>query len=163
MKVGASIGVLVWLVTWLGEAKLEEYVTGSGLTGELVILSLLRNERNLVTRSTFQLRFHSTHSFLDLCAGTLLIIPSTLLLVTFHPQPAENCPCFEDAIAFLSVFAGILLGLAWNPYKYADNTLGFHWRDVTEVGIWTTAVGSKLIIGKFPTSSNNPLLKLMYD
>ncbi|GAA5833475.1 hypothetical protein JCM5353_008065 [Sporobolomyces roseus] len=111
VKVGASIGVLVWLVTWLGEAKLEEYVIGSGLT------------------------------------GTLFIVPVTLLLVTFHPQPAENCPCFEDAIAFLSVFAGILLGIAWNPYKYADNTLGFLWRDVTEVGIWTTAVLSKLIIG----------------
>ncbi|GAA5883597.1 hypothetical protein JCM16303_004906 [Sporobolomyces ruberrimus] len=79
--------------------------------------------------------------------GTLFIVPSLLLLVTFHPQPAENCPCFEDAIAFLSVFAGILLGVAWNPYKYADYTLGYAWRDITEIGVWSTAIGSKLIIG----------------
>ncbi|GAA5929291.1 phosphatase PAP2 family protein [Sporobolomyces koalae] len=79
--------------------------------------------------------------------GTVFIIPALLLLVTFHPQPAENCPCFEDAIAFLSVFAGILLGVAWNPYKYADFTLGHRWRDWTEIGFWSIAVVSKVIVG----------------
>ncbi|GAA5992388.1 hypothetical protein JCM5350_005717 [Sporobolomyces pararoseus] len=111
VRVGASIGVLVWLATWSGEARLEQLVLGTGLN------------------------------------GTLFIIPSLLLLVTFHPQPAENCPCFEDAIAFLSVFAGILLGVAWNPYKYADNTLGYQWRDLTDISTWSAAVVSKLVIG----------------
>lgn len=93
--------------------------------------------------------------------GTLFIIPSLLLLVTFHPQPAENCPCFEDAIAFLSVFAGILLGVAWNPYKYADNTLGYQWRDFTDISTWSAAVVSKLVIGErlFPPLSLIPCLR----
>lgn len=84
--------------------------------------------------------------------GTLAIVPTLLLLVTFHPQPAENCPCFEDAIAFLSVFAGILSGVAWNPYKYADNTLGYQWRDAKEVGFWSAAAIAKLVIGKLSRS-----------
>ncbi|GAA5898390.1 phosphatase PAP2 family protein [Sporobolomyces salmoneus] len=111
VKVGSSIGVFVWLVTSLGEAKLERLVRGTGLN------------------------------------GTLFIVPALLLLVTFHPQPAENCPCFEDAIAFLSVFAGILSGVAWNPYQYADNTLGHEWRDISEIGLWSAAVGAKLFLG----------------
>lgn len=37
-----------------------------------------------------------------------------LLLVHKHPQPVDDCPCFEDAIAFNSVVLGILLGLSFS-------------------------------------------------
>lgn len=32
-----------------------------------------------------------------------------LIMVTVHPQPLDDCPCFEDAIAFLAVVVGIFL------------------------------------------------------
>jgi len=38
-----------------------------------------------------------------------VIIPLCLLLVHWHPQPVDDCPCFEDAIAFVSVIMGIVV------------------------------------------------------
>jgi hypothetical protein len=32
------------------------------------------------------------------------------LAVRFHPEPADNCPCFDDSVAFLGVVMGIGLG-----------------------------------------------------
>ena len=39
---------------------------------------------------------------------TATIVPATLFLVFVHPAPAEDCPCFEDAVAFVSVVGGIV-------------------------------------------------------
>ncbi|KAF9527614.1 PAP2 superfamily-domain-containing protein [Crepidotus variabilis] len=36
----------------------------------------------------------------------LILIPICLLAVHKHPQPVDDCPCFEDAIAFASVVLG---------------------------------------------------------
>ncbi|GAA5963990.1 hypothetical protein JCM21900_005859 [Sporobolomyces salmonicolor] len=79
--------------------------------------------------------------------GSFFIVPILLLLVNFHPQPAENCPCFEDAIAFMAVFAGILLGLAWSPEPHATQTLGYTWKSGDEVAAWSAATGAKLALG----------------
>ncbi|KAL5521565.1 LCB3 [Sanghuangporus sanghuang] len=55
------------------------------------------------------------------------------LIVHWHPQPADDCPCFEDAIAFVSVESGILIS-HWmsNVLGYGDGKLmskmpGFAW------------------------------------
>lgn len=40
----------------------------------------------------------------------LILVPLCLLLVNQHPQPVDDCPCFEDAIAFASVLFGALVG-----------------------------------------------------
>ncbi|KXN85562.1 Dihydrosphingosine 1-phosphate phosphatase YSR3 [Leucoagaricus sp. SymC.cos] len=40
----------------------------------------------------------------------LLLVITCALLVNQHPQPVDDCPCFEDAIAFASVVFGALLG-----------------------------------------------------
>ncbi|KAL9935556.1 hypothetical protein V8E36_005904 [Tilletia maclaganii] len=42
------------------------------------------------------------------------IIPVGLAMVTFHPQPMDDCPCFEDAIAFIAVMMGVTLGRWFN-------------------------------------------------
>jgi hypothetical protein len=39
----------------------------------------------------------------------LILIPLCLLAVHIHPQPLDDCPCFEDAIAILSVVLGALV------------------------------------------------------
>ncbi|KAH6887799.1 sphingosine-1-phosphate phosphatase [Coprinopsis sp. MPI-PUGE-AT-0042] len=40
----------------------------------------------------------------------LTLIPLLLLAINQHPQPVDDCPCFEDAIAFGAVVLGALLG-----------------------------------------------------
>ncbi|SMQ54366.1 unnamed protein product [Zymoseptoria tritici ST99CH_3D7] len=35
------------------------------------------------------------------------------IAVRFHPEPADNCPCFDDSVAFLGVVMGISIG-TWN-------------------------------------------------
>ncbi|KAL7421245.1 Long-chain base-1-phosphate phosphatase [Cryptotrichosporon argae] len=40
----------------------------------------------------------------------IITIPLTLALVHIHPEPVDDCPCFEDAIAILSVILGSFLG-----------------------------------------------------
>ncbi|KAG6871786.1 hypothetical protein C0995_016626 [Termitomyces sp. Mi166 len=40
----------------------------------------------------------------------LILIPLCLLAINQHPQPVDDCPCFEDAIAFGSVVLGALVG-----------------------------------------------------
>ncbi|KAK2464640.1 hypothetical protein APHAL10511_003333 [Amanita phalloides] len=48
----------------------------------------------------------------------LILIPLAILAANQHPQPVDDCPCFEDAIAFGSVVLGVLVG------KWAMNQLG---------------------------------------
>lgn len=32
-------------------------------------------------------------------------------MVRFHPEPADNCPCFDDSVAFIGVVMGIVSGV----------------------------------------------------
>jgi hypothetical protein len=41
--------------------------------------------------------------------GILII----LVLVRIHPEPADDCPCFDDSIAFAGVFIGVHVG-SWH-------------------------------------------------
>ncbi|KAJ7703449.1 hypothetical protein B0H16DRAFT_1638694 [Mycena metata] len=45
------------------------------------------------------------------------LIPLGLLAVNQHPQPVDDCPCFEDAIAFGSVVLGMYVG-QWGAIKW---------------------------------------------
>jgi len=38
------------------------------------------------------------------------MLPLTLALIHYHPETPDDCPCFEDAIAILSVILGVTLG-----------------------------------------------------
>ena len=40
----------------------------------------------------------------------MVVIPFTLALVHYHPEPVDDCPCFEDAIAVLSGIMGSYIG-----------------------------------------------------
>ncbi|WVQ75462.1 hypothetical protein IAR50_005087 [Cryptococcus sp. DSM 104548] len=43
-----------------------------------------------------------------------VMIPFVLGLIHWHPEPMDDCPCFEDAIAVLSVILGCIL-VQWVP------------------------------------------------
>jgi hypothetical protein len=70
----------------------------------------------------------------------LILIPLSLLAVNQHPQPVDDCPCFEDAIAFGSVVLGCLVGTWAMCYSGAASTArtvvmpGSGW--VYELGQW---------------------------
>lgn len=59
-------------------------------------------------------------SYKDLLIATLVIF----VLVRIHPEPADDCPCFDDSVAFSGVVVGINIG-AWH---YAQS--GFAINDV---------------------------------
>ena len=39
-----------------------------------------------------------------------IIILIVLVLVRIHPEPADDCPCFDDSVAFAGVMCGVELG-----------------------------------------------------
>ncbi|KAG5637587.1 hypothetical protein H0H81_004038 [Sphagnurus paluster] len=69
----------------------------------------------------------------------LILVPLCLLAINQHPQPVDDCPCFEDAIAFGSVVLGALVG-AWAMNFFGLNLgttalmPGSGW--VYELGAW---------------------------
>ncbi|OQE31365.1 hypothetical protein PENSTE_c001G05775 [Penicillium steckii] len=91
----------------------------------------------------------------------ILVIPlAILVLVRIHPEPADDCPCFDDSVAFAGVTLGVDVGswyftgssLAWDaplpgtiPYNYESLGIAktalrlvvgvlcvFAWREITK-------------------------------
>lgn len=52
-------------------------------------------------------------------AGTirapLIVLFVILILVRTHPEPADDCPCFDDSVAF----AGVMIGVEFGNWHYA--------------------------------------------
>lgn len=46
----------------------------------------------------------------------LLLILMVLVLIRIHPEPADDCPCFDDSVSFAAVFIGCQLA-AWDLSK----------------------------------------------
>ena len=44
-----------------------------------------------------------------------IVILVILVLVRIHPEPADDCPCFDDSVAF----AGVLCGVEFGYHHYA--------------------------------------------
>ena len=38
-----------------------------------------------------------------------------IILIRVHPEPADDCPCFDDSVAF----AGVLIGIEFGGWHYA--------------------------------------------
>lgn len=94
-------------------------------------------------------------SSLTLCVVPVVIIPACLLMVHRHPEPVDDCPCFEDAIAFMAVVMGESLTMWYMAQNGYDETFFVHrmpgnmfgtWAEMW--GWWSTAA-AKLVIGKF--------------
>ncbi|KAF5369021.1 hypothetical protein D9758_002980 [Tetrapyrgos nigripes] len=98
----------------------------------------------------------------------LILIPVVLLGVNQHPQPVDDCPCFEDAIAFLSVVLGYLLS-HWFVFYFDTKSLipggpslmpGSGWvydstartyspvpRTLDDILLWWTIAAAKMLVG----------------
>lgn len=45
----------------------------------------------------------------------MIIILIILVLVRIHPEPADDCPCFDDSVAF----AGVIIGIEYGNWHFA--------------------------------------------
>lgn len=82
------------------------------------------------------------------------VIPFCLLLVHRHPEPVDDCPCFEDAIAFMSVVMGEYL-TRWYMAQHGYNDRFFvHvmpgkvWGTIPDMWAWWSIASAKLVIGE---------------
>lgn len=46
-----------------------------------------------------------------------MVILSILVLVRIHPEPADDCPCFDDSVAF----AGVVIGVEFGSWHFANS------------------------------------------
>ena len=100
----------------------------------------------------------------------LILIPLCLFAVHVHPQPVDDCPCFEDAIAVLSATLGALVsswlvrfvalgypgvivmpgsGWALEAGKWTQ-----HARGLEDVLTWWAVAVLKMSCGTFPRALN---------
>ncbi|CAL1708535.1 unnamed protein product [Somion occarium] len=83
-----------------------------------------------------------------------ITIPLCLLLVHRHPQPVDDCPCFEDAIAFMSVVLGQFLTIWFMAKNHLDERfflrvmpgkpVGGTW---SEMSLWWSIAAAKMVVG----------------
>lgn len=87
----------------------------------------------------------------------LMVISVGLVLVNQHAEPVDDCPCFEDAIAFVSVIIGTQLG-GWHSANWGvdeqsgffqSRTPGWEGRDFGDWTLWMTFAALKMIVGVF--------------
>lgn len=78
----------------------------------------------------------------------LILALTILALVRVHPEPADDCPCFDDSVAF----AGVMIGIELGGWHYAVG--GWAWDDPVPATVpfdlkhmgWTIAI-LRVIIG----------------
>ena len=61
----------------------------------------------------------STGPFKNTVVASLIV----LALVRRHPEPADNCPCFDDSVAFAGTFIGVQVAcyqFSRSPYSISD-------------------------------------------
>ncbi|KAG6029055.1 hypothetical protein E4U41_000480 [Claviceps citrina] len=84
---------------------------------------------------SFDAYMHSSSWIAPVIAGLVVII-----FVRIHPEPADDCPCFDDSVAFAGVVIGVEFGTwtygkiasdPWTTHAYGDGTL-----DVASLGPW---------------------------
>ncbi|KAL2020534.1 hypothetical protein VTK56DRAFT_8334 [Thermocarpiscus australiensis] len=49
------------------------------------------------------------------CLAPLTVALVIIVLVRIHPEPADDCPCFDDSVAF----AGVMIGLECGTWRFA--------------------------------------------
>lgn len=57
--------------------------------------------------------------------GIFLLTPIAFVLIKMQPKPADNCPCFEDSIAFL----GVLIGQTAGEWLFHNSVMYLQWHE----------------------------------
>ncbi|KAK3986604.1 PAP2 superfamily-domain-containing protein [Cladorrhinum sp. PSN332] len=49
----------------------------------------------------------------------LIFVLTILVLVRIHPEPVDDCPCFDDSVAFAGVYIGLEIGM-WRFARFSE-------------------------------------------
>ena len=93
-----------------------------------------------------------------------ILIPLCLLAVHHHPQPVDDCPCFEDSIAILSVMLGVFISrwvMCYTQFALAEVVVmpGSGWsfstnewtqleRGLNDIVLWWCLAALKMAVGE---------------
>ncbi|EMC91768.1 hypothetical protein BAUCODRAFT_126761 [Baudoinia panamericana UAMH 10762] len=69
-----------------------------------------------------------------------IVVALLTLAIRVHPEPADNCPCFDDSVSFVGVVMGIELGI----WHYAQRAAG-------------SAMSAPSPGSLYPTASSDPV------
>lgn len=78
----------------------------------------------------------------------LIVVLTILVLVRIHPEPADDCPCFDDSVAFAGVVIGIECGswhFAKSDYSWSQPIPGTVPFDFESMG-WTVII-ARIVFG----------------
>jgi dihydrosphingosine 1-phosphate phosphatase len=87
---------------------------------------------------------HSSSWWAPVIAGIVIVV-----LVRIHPEPADDCPCFDDSVAFAGVVIGLEFGTwtygripgdPWETHAHADNSV-----DVLSLGLLANV--ARIVLG----------------
>lgn len=86
----------------------------------------------------------------------MVIISLGAILVNQHAEPVDDCPCFEDAIAFVSVVIGTTVGkwhaANWgfdiNTGYFVSKTPGWEGKDHGDWILWLCFSALKMVVGE---------------
>ena len=77
-----------------------------------------------------------------------IVVLIILVLVRIHPEPADDCPCFDDSVAFAGVLCGVEGG-GWHfsqtSYAWNDKVLGTVPFDLQALG-WIKTI-TRILLG----------------
>lgn len=85
-----------------------------------------------------------------LCSGPfysnpLMITLTVLVLIRIHPEPVDDCPCFDDSVAFAGTVVGIELGSRFFAQSiYADDSISIAF-DLEKIGWIKTCI--RIVLG----------------
>ena len=71
----------------------------------------------------------------------LVLVIVTLLAVRFHPEPADNCPCFDDSVAF----AGVIIGIDCGHWSFSRSSFSSPYPTLGTVPFDFAALGLPMI------------------
>jgi dihydrosphingosine 1-phosphate phosphatase len=134
--VGIALGTGIWALHWAVGKWVDHWICTTGWAGEPRLFPSLADTPHTWSQVPFT------------------VVPLALVMINQHPQPVDDCPCFEDAIAFISVVLGRVLS-RWHTVHYGLDKIFFRavmsgstWETWEDVGLWWTIAACKMVLGE---------------